>query len=181
MGRHVCAIAFLLVLASGLGMSQAAAGSDVPSKQDVLRLLDLLQVKARIVQMLDGFKSGMKAGAEAGLKQHLPNATPEQVAKVDALADTVLQDIPVDEMMDAMIPIYQRHLTKTDLDSIITFYSSPAGERLLKEQPAMMAEGMKAGQDIMLKRIPALTQRLNTQVAQLAKEAQENGATPTRK
>jgi hypothetical protein len=181
MRRHVCAIAFLLVLASGLGMPQAATGPDVPSKQDVLRLLDLLQVKARMVQMLDGFKSGMKAGAEAGLKQHLPNATPEQVAKVDALADAVLQDIPVDEMMEAMIPIYQRHLTKTDLDSIIAFYSSPAGQRLLKEQPAMMAEGMKAGQDIMLKRIPVLTQRLNTQVAQLAKEAQKDPATPTNK
>jgi uncharacterized protein len=76
-------------------------------------------------------------------------------------------------MIDALIPIYQRHLTETDIDSVIVFYSSPAGQKLLKEQPAMMAEGMKAGQDIMLKKFPDLTQRLNAEVARLAKQEAE--------
>jgi hypothetical protein len=80
-----------------------------------------------------------------------------------------------------MIPIYQRHLTKSDLDAVIVFYSSPVGQRLLKEQPAMMAEGMKAGQDIMLKKVPELTQRINTQVAQLVRDAQKDPSAPTSK
>ncbi len=52
-----------------------------------------------------------------------------------------------------MIPIYQRHLTKTDLDAVISFYASPVGQKLLKEQPAMMAESMQAGQNIMLSKV----------------------------
>lgn len=181
MKSRIFSIAFLLVLASAPAIAQAPTGPDTPSKEDVLRFLDLLQIKARMVQLADGMKSGMKTGAEAGLKQQLPDATPEQLAKADALADTVFKDFPIDEMVDAMIPIYQRHLTKADLDSVIAFYSSPAGQRLLKEQPAMMAEGMKAGQDIMLKRIPDLTQRLNAEVAQLAKEARKNPPASTDK
>jgi hypothetical protein len=135
-----------------------------------MRFLDLMQIRARMVQMMEGMKGGMKTGAEAGLKQEVPNPTPEQLAKADFIAETVFKDIPIDEMVDAMIPIYQRHLTKADLDAIIAFYSSPAGQRLLKEQPGMMAEGMKAGQDIMLKRVPELTQRLNAEVDRIAKE-----------
>lgn len=182
MKSRILTLVCLLVLAGGPAIAQTSAGPDVPSREDVLRFLDLLQVRARMVQMTDGMKSGMKTGAEAGLKQQLPNATTEQLAKVDALADTVFKDFPIDEMVDAMIPIYQRHLTKADLDSVIAFYSSPAGQRLLKEQPAMMAEAMKAGQDIMLKRIPDLTQRLNSEVAQLAKEeAQKNPPAPVAK
>jgi uncharacterized protein len=179
MKRPALIIVCLLALLSGIGTAQSA--TDVPSRDDVLHLLDLLQVRARMVQVMDGMKTAMKSGAEAGLKRQLPSATPAQLAKVDVFAETVFEDLPVDEILDAMIPIYQRHLTKSDMDAVVTFYSSPAGKHLLKEQPAMMAEGMKAGQDIMLKKIPELTQRVNVQVAQLAKEAQKDASAPTSK
>jgi len=45
-------------------------------------------------------------------------------------------------MLDDMIPVYQRHLTKQDVDSMLAFYNTPTGQKLLREQPAMMAEGM---------------------------------------
>jgi hypothetical protein len=176
MRRRVIAIVSLLLLAGVAGMAQTAASAEPPTKEEVLHFLDLMQIRSRMVQMIDGMKGGMKTGAKAGLKEQLPNATPEQLAKVDAVAETVFKDFPIDEIVDAIIPIYQRHLTKADLESVIAFYSSPAGQRLLKEQPAMMAEGMKAGQDIMVKRIPDLTKRLNAEVERLAKE--ESQKTP---
>lgn len=172
-------VGFLLV--SCVSFAQNTDSPNIPSKDDVLRLLDLIQVRSRMVQVMDGMKTAMKAGAEEGLKKQLPSATSEQIAKVDALAETAFKDLPVDEILDAMIPIYQRHLTKSDLDAVIVFYSSPVGQRLLKEQPAMMAEGMKAGQDIMLKKVPELTQRINTQVAQLVRDAQKDPSAPTSK
>jgi hypothetical protein len=123
-----------------------------------------------MVQMLEGMKAAQKRGAEEGFKHFIPDATPEQIAKVDAIADQALGDMPIDEMVAAIVPIYQKHLTKSDLEAVIIFYKSPAGQKILKEQPAMMAEGMQAGQDIMLKRLPAILDRLNTQIAKLADE-----------
>jgi hypothetical protein len=184
MRTRISAIVALFMLAGALGTAQTQTepGADAPSKEDVSQFMDLMQVRARMIQITNGMKDGMKAGAEAGLKQQIANPTPEQIARVDALADSVFRDFPLDEMIDAMIPIYQRHLTKTDLDAVIAFYSSPVGQRLLKETPVITSEAMKAGQDIMLKKVPDLTQRLNQEVAKLAKEEmQKTSSAPTNK
>ena len=47
-------------------------------------------------------------------------------------------------MLDDMIPVYQKHLTKSDVDEMIKFYSTPTGQKFLREMPAMTAEGMEA-------------------------------------
>jgi len=182
MRERIFAIASLFILSAGSCIAQSAsapapaANPDAASKEQIIRFLDLMQIRARMVQMMDGMKVSMKNGAEAGLKQEIPNPTPEQLARVDAVADTVFKELPINEMIDGMIPIYQRHLTKADLDAIVAFYTSPAGQRLLKEQPAMMAEAMKASQDIMLKNVPEITRHLNAEVDRIGKE--EAGKTP---
>jgi len=163
------AICVMLTAAVPL-FAQDPTTPDPPSREQVVRFLDLMQVRARLVQVTDSMKKNMKAGAEAGLRQRLPNPTPEQIEKVDGFADAVFQDFPTDELVAAMVPIYQRHLTKSDLDAIVAFYDSPSGKKLLKEQPAMMSESMEAGQDIMLQKVGELSKRLDGQIAQLADE-----------
>jgi len=174
MRLRIFAIVCLLVLASAPAIAQTPTGPDTPSKEDVLRFLDLLQIKARMVQLMDGMKGGMKAGADAGLKQQLPNATPEQLAKVDAFADTVFKDLPIDERVDAVIPIYQRHLYENRLGFCDCLLLLARGTEASERTAGKTAEAMKAGQDIMLKKISDLTQRLNAEVAQRAKEARRN-------
>ena len=142
--------------------------------------MDLMHLRAQMEQLLDGMKKGMKAGAEAGFKQKIPDATPEQLAKLDFITEAVFKDFPIDEIIGAMVPIYQKHLTKSDLEAVIAFYSSPVGQKLLKEQPAMMAEGMQAGQDIMMRKLPDIQERLKTKVAQLAEEELQ-GSSPDKK
>ncbi len=142
--------------------------------------MDLMHLHAQMEQLMDGMKKGMKKGAEAGFKMKIPAPTPEQLAKLNLVTDAVFKDFPIDEIIDAMVPIYQKHLTKSDLEAVIAFYSSPVGQRLLKEQPAMMAEGMQAGQDIMMRKLPEMEERLKTKVAQLA-EDELQGANPDKK
>jgi hypothetical protein len=92
MRGRVFASLCLMVLASRPGVAQTPAGSDAPSKEQVLRVLDLIQVRARMVQMVDGMRSAMKTGAEAGLKQQLPGATPEQLTRIDPFTDAIFKD-----------------------------------------------------------------------------------------
>lgn len=164
-------LVILLCVAPVFG--QAASSADTPTKDQVLEFLDLMQIRQRMVQMMDGMKAAGKKGAEEGFKHALPNATPEQLAKVDALTDATFADLPIDEMVEATVPIYQRHLTANDIATVVAFYKSPVGQKIIKEQPAMMAEGMQAGQDIMIKRLPVILDRLQTQVAKLA-QAEKN-------
>jgi hypothetical protein len=169
MKKSILRLSLIAILAVA-ALAQQAVVDTAPSRDDVLRFMDLMQIRARMDQLVEGMKKSMKTGAEAGFRLKIPAATPEQLARLDSVTETVFKDFPVDEIIDAMVPIYQRHLTKSDLEAVIAFYSSPVGQRLLKEQPAMMAEGMQAGQDIMMRKLPDMEERLKTKVAQLAEE-----------
>lgn len=62
-----------------------------------------------------------------------------------------MQVLSIDEMLKAMVPVYQRHLTHSDVRIIIDFYNTPTGQKMIKETPTMMAEGMQAIQPILQK------------------------------
>lgn len=173
MERRWTVIALILALtAAGFAQTGPAAGSP-PSREEVLKFVELLHLKAQLMLFLEGTKKQARTGAEEGFRQKVPDATPEQLAKVDQLVDTTFKDLPIDEMLEAMVPIYQKHLTKSDLAAIISFYSSPVGQKLLKEQPAMMAEGMQAGGEIGRRRIGAMSQQLDLLLNDLAMQEQQ--------
>lgn len=50
------------------------------------------------------------------------------------------------QLMDQMVPIYQRHFTAKDIAGLLKFYKSPLGQKVLTKMPETMAEGMKIGQ-----------------------------------
>ena len=163
----------VLLVMPGLSLAQQTNNSDTPDKADVMKFLDLMHARSQMVQVLDGMAKQMKVGAEEGFKEKVPNATPEQLAKVDKIFDGLFASLPVDDMVDAIVPIYQKHLTKADLSAITAFYSSPAGQKILKEMPAIMAEAMQAGGQIGQKAMAAKSQELDQQLADLAKETQK--------
>jgi hypothetical protein len=77
-------------------------------------------------------------------------------------------------MVDAIVPIYQKHLTKADLTAITAFYSSPAGQKILAEMPAIMSESMQAGGEIGRRAFAAKSQQLDQEIAEFAKESRKN-------
>ena len=161
------------LLAGAFGQS-AASSTSVPSKEDVLKFMEVLRIRTQLVQYFDGVGKQAKLGAEDGFKQKVPNATPAQMADVDQFADGLFKNMPVDEMIDAMVPIYQKHLTKDDLDGILAFYASPVGQKLQREQPAMMQEAMQVGGEIGRRRLGAMMQQMDDFVTKLAQQGQDS-------
>jgi hypothetical protein len=43
-------------------------------------------------------------------------------------------------MIEAVIPVYQQHLTHADIRGIIDFHNSEPGQKYLKEMPVLMSE-----------------------------------------
>ena len=153
--------------------AQQTNDSEVPNKAEVVKFLDLMHARAQMVQTLDGLAKQMRIGAEQGFKEKVPDATPEQLAKVDKVFEGIFKSLPVDEMVDAIVPIYQKHLTKADLAAITAFYASPAGQKILKEMPAIMSEAMQAGGEIGRKAFAAKSQELDQQIADLVKDSKK--------
>ncbi len=154
-----------------LSIAQQKTDSDVPDRAEVVKLLDLVHARSQMAQVLEGMAKQMKAGAEDGFKEKVPDATPEQLAKVDKVIDGILGTLPMDELIDAIIPIYQKHLTKSDLAAITEFYSSAAGKKILKEMPAILSESMQAGGEIGRKAFAAKARELDEKIDEMAKES----------
>src|SRR5260370_8282040 len=136
-------LCFVLAV-SASSVAQTPNNSDVPDKADVMKFLNIMHAKAQMVQVMEGMQKQMRLGAEQGFKQKVPEATPEQLAKVDQMFDGLFKEMPIDEMVDAIVPIYQKHLTKVDLAAVTAFYSSSSGHKVLKEMPPIISEAMQA-------------------------------------
>ena len=173
--RKLYRAAILVCLFSAAAIAQTKdAGGSPPSKEEVLKFMEVLRIKPQLNQYFDGVAKQAKLGAEEGFKQKIPNATPAQLAEVDKFAEGLFKDMPVGEMIDAMVPIYQKHLTKEDLDGILAFYASPVGQKLQREQPAMMQEGMQVGGEIGRRRVGAMMQQMDEFIAKLAQEQEKS-------
>ena len=86
-----------------------ALPADAPSREQALKFFDMLQVRRNMQVAIDGMKQQMKSGAEQGFRHKLPDATTEQVQQMQGMMDDAFSEISFDEVIDAMVPVYQKH------------------------------------------------------------------------
>jgi len=158
-----------------------APAADAPTHEQVMKLLDLMQVRKSMSLMMDGMKQAMKQGAEEAFRDRVPNPTPKQLEALNSMVDDMMADMPLNELIEAMVPIYRRHLSKSDVDEVIRFYSSTVGQKLLREQPQMIQEGMQAGVEIQQKRMDQMMARIRERTEKMAEEEEKDKAAPPRK
>ena len=170
------------VIAGKLSSAPKAAeetfAPDAPTHDQVMTLLDLLQVRKMMSTMMDGMKQAMKQGAEQSFRERVPNPTPKQLEALHGMIDDAIGDLPLDEMVEAMVPIYRRHLSKSDVEEMIRFFGGPVGQKLLREQPQMMQEGMQAGVAVQEKRMELIKIKIRERAQQMIEADEENAGTP---
>jgi hypothetical protein len=143
-----------------------------PSREEVLKLFDLLQITKTMDAVLNATKQQSMEIADQMIHERMPNITAEQKKQfTDMVEDVMRQSLgtqATQEMLAATIPVYQRHLTKGDLDAMVAFYSSPVGQKILHEQPAMVQESMEASAGIQQRIARAMFQKIDERVAKMA-------------
>ena len=160
--------------------SAQALPADAPSRDQIMTLLDLLQVRRNMAAMMENMKRVMKDSAEQAFRRKIPNPTAKQLEAVHSSIDAALDDLPMDEMVNAVVTVYQRHLSRTDLEELIRFYSSPVGQKLIREQPQIMQESMQAGAEIQNKRMDEVMAKIEKSMQKLD-EAEKVQAPPAKK
>ena len=73
------------------------------------------------------------------MKKVMPQAPEAFWVEFEAEAD-------VNELMDSIVPIYQKYLTQEDVVSLNKFYESEIGQKMIKVQPFIMQESFQVGQ-----------------------------------
>jgi hypothetical protein len=88
---------------------------------------------------------------------------------------------PTEEMLTDMITIYQRHLSKDDVDGLIAFYSSAPGQHLLDAQPVISQEFMPLVMGKVAERSRVLTQEMMKEMAAIAPSTKPGETKPAAK
>jgi hypothetical protein len=117
---------------------------DAASKEDVKKLFDVMASREQMAQMMQQMFTQMRNMNREQLKKTHQDLSDAELARRDRESEDLIKNFPLDEMLNDMIPIYQRHFTKSDIDALVAFYSSAAGQKFLHETPAVTAETMRA-------------------------------------
>jgi uncharacterized protein len=179
MKRLVLVVGMFLVL-SWTCVAQTSVDDSPASKEDVERYLQAVHshemTKKTVLAMAQGIHQMLH---EQYLKHHdeLPS---DYESKMTARMDEMFENMPWDEMMQAMAPVYQKHFTKGDIDNLVAFYSSPTGEKLLREMPSIMADAMRSMMPIMTKYMETVQQRLQKETDDMIAQSKKpsNDKTP---
>ncbi len=153
---------------SWTGLAQTAA--DAPAtKEDVERYFQAVHSHDMMLKMMEAMSAPMHQTTHEQCERDKDKLPADCEERINKLLDGMMKEIPFDEMVEAMVPAYQKHFTKGDMDALIAFYSAPTGQKVLRELPAVTAEGMEAMMPIMRKSVDRMTERAEKEVAQMMK------------
>ena len=122
----VCVISFCM----GAVRTHVLIAPDAASKEDVQKLFDVMASRDQMAQMMQKVFAQMRTLNRDEIKKRHPDITAAQLASMDRQSEELLKNFPLDEMLSDMIPVYQRHFTKTEIDSFTSFFSSPVGRSI---------------------------------------------------
>lgn len=112
----------------------SAAQTEIPAekRQEIEKMLRLTGME----KLMDQMKTQMITG----LKAQLTRVPDEFWTKFQEKMDTK-------ELLEKIIPLYDKYYTTEDLKAVNAFYQSPAGQKILSTLPQIMQESMKIGQE----------------------------------
>jgi len=113
--------------------------ADAASKEQLMKLFDVLGVNKQIQSVVDSMAKTMQQ-----MMPSTPQMSDKQKEEMSRLQGELFSKMMSPEFihnyLELMVPIYQQHFTKSDVEQMITFYSSPVGKKFVNEQPLITQE-----------------------------------------
>jgi hypothetical protein len=94
--------------------------------------------------------SGSEAAYKGALNQMISMFKQQQSNVPKAFWDEFTAEVnkdAINQLVNLILPIYQKHLTEADLLGVIAFYETPAGKKFAEKTPLITQESMVAGQE----------------------------------
>jgi uncharacterized protein len=158
--------ALILAIATAWGQQSPAAA---PATRDhILKLFEVMHIRQQMRSVMEGVMKQQSSLARDTLKQRYPQLTEEEMSHLNNYLLESMKSLPVDSILDDMIPVYQKHLTEGDVSEMITFYSSATGQKLMQEMPAMTSEGLQAAYPRMQQEMEKVMERVEEDVRRKA-------------
>ena len=124
-----------------------AAPPPVPTKEDPT------QKRALILKFINvfGTRKAMTANLN-GMVNMLAQQRPEDAQKIR-------DRVNVDEIIERLIPLYDKHFTSEELKTYIDFYSSAKGAKLIISIGDIMKESVQVGANYLKEKFPEMQEK----------------------
>ncbi|BBJ00597.1 hypothetical protein FGKAn22_22890 [Ferrigenium kumadai] len=152
-----------------LGLQPAMAAEAPASEASVRELIEVTQAK----NMFDSLMARMDAIFQTSMNQALAGQTPtaEQkkimVEMQSKMVSVFKEDMKWESLEPILIDIYRKSFTQNELNDMLTFYKSKAGQAMLAKMPIVMQNSMQAMQGRMAIMMPKLQQIQRDAITQL--------------
>ena len=104
--------------------------------------------KALILKFIDVFGTRQALTANFGMMlKQIEKEKPDEAQKIR-------QRVKVDEIIERLLPIYDRNFTSDDLKAFIAFYGSAEGQKLISTIPELMKESVQESVKYMEEKFP---------------------------
>ena len=155
----------LLVLTAtiGLWVPQMTAQAPQASRDSVMKFFTATHISDQVQQVQTLMMDEMTKSLRATLDNDTRLSTEDKDQVMELIAPEMqgaAKVYPVAEMLDDMVPVYQKHFTDSDMQAITDFFESPVGKKFVDENGPMMKEAMTV---IM----PKLNTRMQAQMAEM--------------
>ena len=149
----------ILTLALLLGAAPLAAAQP-PSQAQIDRLLEVMRARETLDAVIPQVHaSQMVAQMTAG--QELDAEERSKINRVIEITNARLAETLTWETMEPIYQdIYARTFTGEDVDAMIEFYASPAGQKTLEKMPQLMQNTMQAMQQLVMPVLQQLEQEI---------------------
>jgi uncharacterized protein len=126
-----------------VGATQAAAAPIDPAKKaEILKFMELTgmtKVSQNLAaQMVDQMRPAI-------LRSLPPGGRSEEI--VDAFSQKFKARVSADSLTNLMIPVYDKYLSREDLEGLIQFFQTPLGQKMIRITPQISKESYKIGSD----------------------------------
>jgi hypothetical protein len=164
--------AIVLLCTSAIGFAQQDPADSPATKEDVQKYLELMHSREMMAKMVEAMTKPMQQMIHERYEKDKDKLPADFETRMNKVMDDYLKGFPWDEVLQSMVPVYQKHFTKSDIDHLVAFYSTPTGQKVLRELPAVTAEGLQAMMPILQQRIEIMTRDVQQQIAEMVKQSE---------
>jgi len=170
--KRIVLATIVLFSTSAIGFARQSPADSPATKEDVQKYLEVMQSRGMLTKMIDAMMKPMHQMMHEQYEKDKDKLPADFEARMDKSMDDTLKNFPWDEILDSMVPVYQKHFTKGDIVHLMAFYSGPTGQKVLREMPAIAAEAMQSVLPMVKQRMDAMTRDLQQQVAEMIKQSE---------
>jgi hypothetical protein len=130
------------------------------------RLLELVRAEAMVEESINSIETQLLSNGVLALEGR--NVTPEQrerfIAAQQRMLTTLQENLSWDRMRKIYVQLYSEVYSEEEMDQIIAFLSTPAGQSMINKMPLLMQRAQELTRAELNKTLPAAQRQLREDI-----------------